>query len=76
MNLLSANTYISPVSAVSKDGYSGNSSAIVTVDFPSETSVFRSYMFPVYFGRQFTSVFKHQAVPFFPLTAAGKRLPL
>ena len=65
MNLLSANTYISPVLAISKDRHSGNSSTVIPVNFPPESGVFRSYVFPVYFGRQFTSVFKRQAVPFF-----------
>nr|DAV67337.1 MAG TPA: hypothetical protein [Caudoviricetes sp.] len=76
MNLLSANTYISPVLAISKDRHTRNSSAIVSIDFPPKSGVFKSYVFLVYFSRQFSSGFKRQAISFFPLTAARKRLPL
>ena len=76
MNLFFAYADISPVSAVSKNRHSGDSGAIISVNFTSKSGVFNSYVFPVYFGRQFTSIFKRQAVSLFPLTSARKRFPL
>lgn len=76
MNLSFAYADVRAILAVSKDGYSGHSGTIIPINFPPESGVFKSYVFPVYFSRQFASVFKRQAVPFLSLASTRKRFPL
>ena len=50
MDLFPADIYVSPISAISKDRYPGNSGAIISVNFPPEPCVFNGYVLLMHFS--------------------------